>query len=302
MSAPASHVVVLGSGFVGHAVAGALAGHATTSVLDLPTHPELATRGAAGRALLIQEIERTGAAAVVNSCGRLRGTDEEMLDANHAWPAWLVEALDGTGVRFVHIGSASEYGDPGSAEPVAETSPARPRGLYGETKWAGSRAVLDARAAGLDAVVARGFNLVAARVPDVSPLHQMRADVTALPCDGGDVELWWPATVRDFVLLDDLAEAIARLALAPRVPDIVNVCSGVGVSFEQIVRALAAQQGKEVQIRSLDRPGIAAVVGDPGRLRACTGLTPRMSPALLASVLLSLDVEPAGSAPAVAVP
>jgi nucleoside-diphosphate-sugar epimerase len=274
--------VVLGSGFVGRAVADALSQRASISIMDLPTHPPLASRGSAGRALLLDELERTGARAIVNACGRLRGTDEELAEANFEWPKWLTEVLEDRGVRLVHIGSASEYGDPGSSDPVPESATPRPSGTYGETKLAGTRAVLDARGGGLDAVVARGFNLVAPELPDVSPLHQFVDAVTALPCDGGEVTLWWPSTVRDFILLNDLAEAVARLALAPVVPDLVNVCSGVGISFENIVRAVAAAQGKAVAVRSLDRPGIEAVVGDGTRLFQCTGLAPTMSVEIVA--------------------
>ena len=276
------HVVILGSGFVGRAVADALSMRASISVMDLPTHPPLASRGSEGRALLLDELERTGARAIVNSCGRLRGTDDELAEANFEWPKWLAEVLEGSGVRLVHIGSASEYGDPGSSDPVPESAAPHPSGAYGETKLAGTRAVLGARAGGLDAVVARGFNLVSPQLPEVSPLHQFVADVTALPGEGGEVTLWWPSTVRDFILVNDLAEAVARLVLAPEVPDLVNVCSGVGISFEEIVRAVAASQGKQVTVRSLDRPGIEAVVGDCTRLIQCTGLAPAMSPEIMA--------------------
>lgn len=282
MKSEPRHVVILGSGFVGQAVAEALSQRASISVMDLPTHPPLASRGSEGRALLLDELERTGARAIVNTCGRLRGTDEELAEANFEWPKWLTEVLDNSGVRLVHIGSASEYGDPGSSDPVPESAAPRPSGTYGETKLAGTRAVLDARTGGLDAVVARGFNLVAPELPDVSPLHQFVHDVTALPREGGEVTLWWPSTVRDFILLNDLAEAVARLALAPAVPDLVNVCSGVGISFEAIVRAVAAAQGKPVTVRSLDRPGIEAVVGDRTRLLECTGLAPTMSAEIVA--------------------
>ena len=97
------------------------------------------------------------------------------------------------------------------------------------------------------------------------------------------IELWWPDTVRDFLLLDDLGEALVRLALADRSVDVVNVCSGVGVSFGAIALAMAAVQGKPVEIRSLDRPGIPTVIGDPARLRELTGLEPGITAELIAA-------------------
>ena len=145
-------IVVFGAGFVGSAIAARLAARpgVELDVLDIPTHPALARRDAEAASLVADAV--AGARAVVNTSGRLRGTDEEMLDANVAWPEWLAEQVEGSGVRFVHLGSAAEYGDPGSADPVPETAPVDPRGIYGESKWAGTQAVLEARDAGLDAV------------------------------------------------------------------------------------------------------------------------------------------------------
>lgn len=278
-------ILVLGSGFVGSAVANLLERDHEVIVRDLPDHPCLARRDDDGKRLILDLIDGgsdRGIDVVVNTCGRLRGTDDEMVDANIAFPSWLVDVLAGSGVRFVHLGSAAEYGDPGSADPVPETATVRPSGIYGESKWAGTEAVLAARTGGLDAVVARGFNLVSRRLAPISPLFQFVTDVTALPPEGGTVELWWPDTIRDHILLDDLAAGVAALAAADAVPDIVNLCSGIGVRFADIVMAMAARQGKVVTIESLDRPGIPAVVGDPSRLAEVCGIRPEMSAELIA--------------------
>lgn len=252
------------------------------SVIDIPDHPELAERNDAARALVLGFVEG-GVTAVVNTCGRLRGTDAQMTDANIDFPTWLVDVLAGSGVRFVHLGSAAEYGDPGSADPIPETHTVAPQGIYGESKWAGTAEVLEARAAGLDAVVARGFNLVSSKVAPVSPLYQFVTDVTKLPPEGGNVELWWPATFRDHIMLDDLAAGVAGLAVIQNVPDIVNICSGIGVRFDAIVRAIAREQGKPITITSLNKPGIPAVVGDNSRLRDLCGVHPEMSAKLIAT-------------------
>lgn len=278
-------VVVLGGGFVGGAVCDALERRFDVTRLDIPTHPVLAARGADARRFLQEQVDESAASAVVNCCGLLRGTDEEMNAANALWPRWLLEVLDGRGVRFIHLGSASEYGDPGDDRPLGEDRPANPSGTYGETKWAGSSAVIAARNAGMNAVVIRGFNLVAPDLPPVSPLHQFLSDVDALPSEGGTVELWWPDTVRDFILLTDLAEAVALLIQVAEVPPIVNACSGVGLAFAEVVQAIAARRGKPVTIDSLDRPGIPVVIGDPGLLERTTGLRPAMSAGLLASTI-----------------
>jgi nucleoside-diphosphate-sugar epimerase len=103
-----------------------------------------------------------------------------------------------------------------------------------------------------------------------------------LPSEGGEIELWWPDTVRDFILLADLAEGVARLAVLDDPPPIMNMCSGIGVSFGDIVKAMAAARGKAVTISSLERPGIETVIGDSSLLRELTGLDPQMSAELIA--------------------
>lgn len=280
--------VVLGNGFVGRAIVAALRPHADVVVLDAPTHPGLFDRSAGSTTLIRNAldsvaVESVAGTVVVNACGLLRGTPDELTDANETWPNWLAhEALAGTGVRFVHIGSASEYGDPGSSVPITEARPANPTGDYASSKAAGSLAVVAARQHGLDATVARVFNVVGPALSPASPLHQFLTDVTALPASGGTIELWWPDTVRDYVLLDDLGTAVAAIAFADTSLDIVNVCSGVGISFGDIAHAMAASQGKPLGIVSLDRPGIPTVIGDPSRLHALTGITPTISADLIA--------------------
>lgn len=269
-------VLVLGSGYVGSAVRSRLELDHQVIIRDIPDSPELGRRDVQARELIL-DLVRRGVGVVVNTCGRLRGSDAEMADANAEFPRWLVEVLEGTGVRFVHLGSAAEYGDPGSSTPIPESAKVCPVGGYATSKWDGSAAVLAARDAGLDAVVARPFNVVSGRVPPVSPVHQFIADVTALPPAGGEIEIWWPDTVRDFVFLDDLASWVAALVGADEVPDLINLCSGIGIGYSEIARAVAEVQGKAVTIRSLDRPGIPTVIGDPTRLTDLCGPLPTIS-------------------------
>ncbi|CAN5703620.1 hypothetical protein BH10ACT3_BH10ACT3_16660 [soil metagenome] len=285
-----SHLLVLGGGWVGTAVARAAEGRVGTTVVDPPLEPTLRDRDRAAAATLAELLVSTGTTAVINACGRVHGDDDEMLDANVAFPRWLCEVLAGSRTRLVHIGSASEYGDPGAATPVTEDTPLRPEGAYATSKAAGSAVVVEAADGGLETIVARVFNIVGAPIPAASPLHRWREELVALPPEGGDIEVWWPDTIRDFVALDDVARALIGLALddpadaADVNGSVLNVCSGVGVSFGQIVAAMADQLGIAAQVRSLDRPGIPAVVGDPGRLRARLGWVPDMSASRLAEL------------------
>lgn len=276
-----SNVLVLGRGWVGtavDAVAHRRPDVASVRVIDPPFEPALAGGDAAAVAHLREVLADGAVTAVINACGRVQGSAEELEDANLRFVVWLCDALTGTGVRLIHVGSASEYGDPGSADPVAEDAPLRPAGPYASTKAAGSEVVLTAAAAGMPATVARVFNIVGHPVPTASPIHQWLTDLRALGAEGGDIEVWWPPTTRDFVMLEDAARALVDLAVLDTAPPpLVNVCSGVGLQFGQIVEALAAALGVPAAVHSLDRPGIPAVVGDPSLLRTTIGWVPSMS-------------------------
>src|SRR5690606_12011353 len=80
---------------------------------------------------------------------------------------------------------------------------------------------------------------------------------------------------------------------ATALPPLVNVCTGTGLRFGDIVTALAAELDRTVQVRSLERPGIECVVGDPSLLVALTGSAPTMTVERLArTVARRTDAAP----------
>ncbi len=291
-----SRLIVLGAGFLGAAVSDVGARRVPTPVVDPPFDPTLQRRDRAAppalRARVAQHAE-DGPVAIVNACGRVTGAPDELRDANVDFVEWLVDALDGTQARLVHVGSASELGDPGTGAALDESHPTAPVGPYAETKAEGTEIVRRAAGDGLDAIVARVFNVVGHPVPASSPMSGWLTELQALPERGGAVEVWWPPTTRDFVHVDDVAASLIDLALlgvddgasAPAV-GLVNVCTGTGLRFGDIVEAIAAELGRPVQVRSLDRPGIECVVGDPSLLVELTGSAPTMTLARLARTVL----------------
>lgn len=268
---------MLGGGWIGAAVAAAAARLGHSSSVDPPLDPILAPRDARATDELRRLVGTGATRVVVNACGRVSGSDEELADANHHFVVWLCDALADTGARLVHVASASEYGDPGTDRRIDESAPTPARGAYATSKLAGTHAVLDARRGGLDATVARLFNVVDHPLPAVSPAHEWIEQLDALGPGGGEVEVWWPPTRRDFVHRSDAARAIVELASADALPPVVNLCSGVGLSYGELVEALAGARQVPVTIRSLDRPGIESVVGDPTLLESLLGWTPAMS-------------------------
>ena len=279
------NLLVLGRGLIGAPLAQLLETHGhEVTVLDRSAAPWLGTPE--GNAELRRLVDACD--TVINTVGRLTGTEEELREANDVFVGWLVDVIEGSSTRLVHVGSASEYGDPGSAAPIAESAPCVPLGAYGTTKHAGSLRVLELAASGHDAVVARGFNLVSNRVAPSSPIAQWLRDIAALKSAGGDgvVEVWEGQTLRDFIQLDDAVRALAQLGTTTTpIPTVVNLCSGVGLHYGEIVRRLVARAGINAEVVSLDQGGIMSVIGDPSRLISICGFVPEMHYELLVNTV-----------------
>lgn len=142
-------------------------------------------------------------------------------------PAELADAVAagrgaGSLPALIHIGSAAEYGSAGGD--LREDGPACPASPYGRSKLAGTLAVAArSRDRGLAAVVARAFTVYGPGEPAGRLLPTLLAARTA----GTPVGLTAGTQRRDFTYVGDVAEAILRIASAPRSADpVVNVASG----------------------------------------------------------------------------
>jgi len=161
-------VVTGAGGFIGYQLANALAGDGDRVIgVDL-RFPD--PRGVLGPALfspvagdfrnaeLMREV-LAGAQVVFHLAGihlQVGASDTVYWDTNvHSLSRLLQLAHEARISRFVHVSSVGVYGDIGSTA-ADETTLPRPQSIYGETKLAGEKVVLDfARCSGLDVVVLR---------------------------------------------------------------------------------------------------------------------------------------------------
>jgi nucleoside-diphosphate-sugar epimerase len=147
--------------------------------------------------------------------------------------------------RVVHASSAAVYGDQGSA-PFAEQAP-----LVGDSAYARSKRAAEQlwAAAPVAATALRVFNVVGPGQPG-SLVTRLRRSSAEHP-----VELRAPAQfVRDYVHVDDVADAMLRAALSEQSGDLVlNVGSGVGISSAELVARLRAS-GETPVIIEVDGP------------------------------------------------
>ncbi|ASU81857.1 NAD(P)-dependent oxidoreductase [Nocardiopsis gilva YIM 90087] len=179
---------------------------------------------------------------VVNVSGGWETTEQEM----HAAHVQLVEHLVAAAAglerrpRLVHVGTIHEYGPVPARTSIDEQRVPEPTTAYARTKLAGSRAVLDATAAGeIDGTVLRVVNVCGPGTQPASFLGSLAARLCATE-PGVPIELTITDAKRDYVDVRDVADAVVRAATA--VPEVVgaviNIGRGEAVSMRTLVTAL----------------------------------------------------------------
>lgn len=183
-----------------------------------------------------------GPDVVVNCAGLVAGPASALAAVNARGAAALCEAMAAAvpAARLVQLGSAAEYGPGAPGMALCESAPARPSGVYGATKLAGTLAVTGS---GLDAVVLRVFNPVGAGAPGSGLPGRLAAAFRGAP-PGGRVMTGDLGAFRDFVDVADVAEAVALAATtAGSLPPVLNVGSGRTTRVRELAAELAALCG-----------------------------------------------------------
>ena len=183
--------------------------------------------------------------------------------------------------RFVHTGSCSEYGDPGSEGTlIAETHTVQPKSLYGAVKAA---SVLSgtALAASLNVpfVTLRLFGVFGTRERPPRLIPYM---ISRLQNDE-PVDLTPGEQVRDFLFEDDVAAAFLDAATSDGLKsgEVYNVCSSVPTRIREVGEMVADAMGKPRELlhwgeRPYRSDELMWVVGDNRRFREATGWFPRV--------------------------
>ena len=232
--------------------------------------------------------------AVVHLAGGARGDRGALYRSNVLPTVHLLEETDGlvSAPYFVVFGSAAEYG--ALEGPIAEDAPLRPLTEYGRAKAAQTAlAVAIAAERGLPLTVVRPFNVVAPGLPTSSALGNLRAQLMVSRTGGDEprrVVCGRLDVVRDFVPIDAVVEAVLALLRSPAPGATINLCSGIGLDLESILRAMARRAGASLEIvvdEALARlPAAPSVIGDPTLMRDVLGVSPAVCADSLARILL----------------
>jgi nucleoside-diphosphate-sugar epimerase len=228
--------------------------------------------------------------AAVVCAGQVFGPADEVLDVTMA----ITKAAIELAARFpvVIVGSIAEYGR-GRPDATAstETDPDDPVSAYGTARVAATNLIREAHAAGRSVVCARVANVVSGTADPRQPLGEWIQAVRKAN-DGDEVSVGNILTERDFVAAADVGEALLALTqptsqgtVTPHA--IVNVSSGVPLSFGDLVGGLIRHSGKRLTIvdRGVPLP-IPRIVADPSLLKSMYNLSlARTVDELTASVL-----------------
>lgn len=179
--------------------------------------------------------------------------------------------------RFLSMGTAAEYAQPGPA-PLTEESPLGPRSVYGQAKFSQSCLALEAgRQMGIPVVVARPFNLVGPELPEKLVLGALLSQFLA---GSQEVVLGNTLSARDFIDVRDLVRGLVPLLERGEAYQAYNFCSGRAVTVEQLCQLLTELTGSQPRLRvdpgrvRADDPPL--VVGDHRRVRELLGWTPQI--------------------------
>nr|WP_223242256.1 NAD(P)-dependent oxidoreductase [Streptomyces sp. CBMA123] len=237
-----------GDGFLGrHAVTvlRTLPGATLLSAGRRPTHDLRLDLGTAQVGPLGEELAALAPDVVINFAGAVAGSAVKLAEVNARGPAVLCEALalGAPKARLVHIGSAGEYGVCDEGESLSEQADARPVGVYGATKLAGSLAVAGSP---LDAVVLRVFNPVGPGAPAGSLPGRLAAELRRAAPEGADavITVGDLSAFRDFVDARDIAKAIGLAVTADGpLPRVLNLATGRAQRVRAIADGLVAASG-----------------------------------------------------------
>ena len=182
--------------------------------------------------------------------------------------------------KVVFISSGGTVYGPDVSVPTAEDAPTNPISAYGVAKLSIEKYFyMYAHTQGLKSSVVRlsnpyGPNQDAKKAQGVIPIFLRRI------LNEEEIAIWGDgAIVRDYIHIDDVNEALLRVAAEDTLFSLYNVGSGVGHSLMEIVNQIASVCGKAPIIRFMPPRDfdVPENVLDIGKIRRALGWEPRIS-------------------------
>jgi nucleoside-diphosphate-sugar epimerase len=235
-------------------------------------------RGDLSRPFLISDASTVFHLAAISHVGHALENPRQTFETNTSGTLTVLEAVrrSSSVERLVFVSSAHVYGTPRYV-PIDEGHPVRAQEPYAASKLAAEAFVSAYSSAyGIPIAIARLFNTYGPRQhPDFVIPSIVKRALTQDSLTLGNL-----TPTRDFTYVDDVVEALLRLAESGE--GIYNVASGVEVSIETLVTRVAEILGKPLTISSQRAQRRSAAVeiermwADISRIKAL-GWEPRVS-------------------------
>jgi GDP-4-dehydro-6-deoxy-D-mannose reductase len=255
---------------------------------------ELGTADPGAPAALARLLDDQAVTAVVHlagqsSAGASFGDPAGTVRANLQGAIELLESLrllaagGGTAPRAVLVGSAEEYGAAAGPSPCREDDPVLPISPYGTSKAAATQLCRQYhRAFGLPILAVRAFAHTGPGQDDRFVFPSFAAQLAAIEAGRADpvLRVGDLSPARDYLDVRDVVRAYRDLLRGGEPGDVYNVCSGSALTIRDGLEILlglsSADVSVEIDSARLRPADIPRLVGDPGRLRAATGWSPRL--------------------------
>jgi len=177
--------------------------------------------------------------------------------------------------RILSIGSSEEYGNLGEEYiPLKEDYPTRPINPYAVARVS-QEMISKVFVSGfnMNIIMTRSFNHIGPRQNKVFVISSFARQLCQIKLDGGKgiIETGDVSIIRDFLDVRDVVDAYFKLLMYGEVGEVYNVCSGKGITLEEIIRKMANILEIEVEIRvnkKLIRPADnKIIIGSPEKLK-----------------------------------
>ena len=209
-------------------------------------------------------------------------SDADMWHVNVAGSVNLLRGLATTGkkrVRFVNVGSAAEYLSKTDGF-LSETDPEGGESIYGRSKWAQSRLVLDiGEQYGIEVVIARTFNLIGPGLPDKWVAGSLCKQF--VQPDSAVIKVGNTKSERDFLDIRDAVAAYWALAEQGVAGQTYNVCTGHPTRIDELLDLFSAYSDNrhtvEVDKTRFQSVDLDRVYGNNNKILSATNWKPRIS-------------------------
>ena len=230
-------------------------------------------------------VKRTAPDYIVHLAGVFGARDtQEIFRTNILSMTALMEAVRKHSPHAVVVaaGSAAEYGVASEdLMPIVESMPCFPASPYGLSKLVATEIALHYfRAYGVQVSIVRPFQLLGKGIsPRLAP-GAFAAKLTEAIAAGREmIYVGNLDSTRDFVDVDDFAEAIWALCLCPAPGEVFNVCSGDGVRIGSLLEDMIKASGAKVSwerdpTRIRGQADVSVMVGDFRKIEGHCGWRP----------------------------